>query len=115
MGEHLGSPLPFPYLELVLLFDIFIIFILVGADLGVCPILCPSPARFLLLSLSLSPSLVTIFPESGEYMMGEHLGSPLHSLNRYFSRKVYNIGGKVRQPRVNKPEESPNSTEQGTG
>jgi len=38
MGEHLGSPLPFPYLELVLLFDIFIIFLLVGADLGVCPI-----------------------------------------------------------------------------
>ena len=38
MGEHLGSPLPFPHLELVLLFDIFIKFISVGADLGVCPI-----------------------------------------------------------------------------
>jgi len=26
MGEHLGSPLPFPYFEFVLLFDIFINF-----------------------------------------------------------------------------------------
>ena len=38
MGEHLGSPLQFPHLEFVLLFDIFINFISIGADLGVCPI-----------------------------------------------------------------------------
>ncbi len=38
MGEHLGSPLQFLLLEFVLLFDIFINFIFVGADLGVCPI-----------------------------------------------------------------------------
>ena len=38
MGEHLGSPLQFPHLKFVLLFDIFINFIFVGADLSVCPI-----------------------------------------------------------------------------
>lgn len=38
LGEHLGSPLRFPLLEFVLLFHIFINFISVGADLGVCPI-----------------------------------------------------------------------------
>jgi len=38
MGEHLGSPLQFPHLKFVLLFNIFINFIFVGADLSVCPI-----------------------------------------------------------------------------
>ena len=36
MGEHLGSPLPFPHPEFVLLCNVFINFISVGADLGVC-------------------------------------------------------------------------------
>ena len=36
MGEHLGSPLPFPHPEFVLLFNAFIYFISEGADLFVC-------------------------------------------------------------------------------
>ena len=37
-GEHLGSPLQFHHHEFVLLFNIFINFISVGVELGVCPI-----------------------------------------------------------------------------
>ena len=42
-GEHLGSPLHFPHLELVLLFDIFINFISVGGRPGCLPNLMPLP------------------------------------------------------------------------